>query len=240
MTIHYYITPEVFAAFPEYRRGVVFAHGILNRPSPPELVAALRAQEAALPARLDLAKLAEHPRFVSWRTAYRQSGVKPAEFRPSMEALARRVLHGDPLPSINTLVDIGTLVSLRYLTPVGAHATDMLQHDFGLRRATGAELFEPFGADLVEHPNPGEIIFAEGDTVLTRRWTWRQAKHTLVGPETSAVEFNIDALPPVGEPEVAEICDLVAALVSQYCGGQTSRAILGPDNPRVPVPGREG
>jgi hypothetical protein len=37
-----------------------------------------------------------------------------------------------------------------------------------LRPATGDESFVPFGSEEAEHPEPGEIVFAEGATVLTR------------------------------------------------------------------------
>ena len=111
--------------------------------------------------------------------------------------MARRALRGDELPAINALVDIGNIISLRHLIPAGGHAIDVLKGDIELRFATGDEEFVPFGTNDLEHPLPGEVIFVEGSIVLTRRWTWRQANHTLTLPETQAIEFNVDGLPPV-------------------------------------------
>ncbi len=233
MTLHYAIAPAVFERFPGYRRGVVLARGVANGASPPELVSALRAAEEDLAARLTLEQVTAHPQIASWREAYRALGIKPADFRPSMEALARRVLRRDPLPLINTLVDLGNLVSLRRLIPAGAHAVDVLSQDISLRPATGAEVFEPFGSDTVEHPLPGEFVFVEGDTVLTRRWTWRQAKHTLVTPETTAVEINVDGLPPVTAGEVDDTCRELAGLVQRYCGGRIRWEVLSAEHPRM-------
>ena len=142
----------------------------------------------------------------AWREAYRKFGAKPSEFRSSIEAMARRALRNDPLPSINTLVDIGNALSLRHLIPTGGHAIDRLHGDIALRLASGTEEFVPFGGTELEHPLPGEVIFAEGNTVLTRRWTWRQANHTLTLPETSAIEFNIDGLPPTTPVDVEKTC----------------------------------
>jgi DNA/RNA-binding domain of Phe-tRNA-synthetase-like protein len=233
MTRNYFISPYIFTRFPAYQRGVVLAYGLHNPPSPPELIDALRQAEQALCTQLAPETITSHPRIVSWREAYRSLGVKPSEFRPSVEALARRVLKRDPLPAISTLVDIGTLASIQNLMPIGAHAIDHVTGDIGLRLATGAETFEPFGADIVEHPLPGEVVFVEGEVVLTRRWTWRQAKHTLVVPETTAVEFNVDALPPLTRPEVEQICQQVAALIQRYCGGTTRFSILSAANPSI-------
>jgi DNA/RNA-binding domain of Phe-tRNA-synthetase-like protein len=233
MSLNYFISPDVFNRFPGYLRGVVIAHGVRNDPSPAELISALRAAEEALCAQLSPENITTHPRIESWREAYRSLGVKPSDFRPSVEALTRRVLKRDPLPAISTLVDLGNLVSIRSLVPIGAHAIDTLTQDIGLRLASGEEVFEPFGSDIVEHPLPGEIVFVEGNTVLTRRWTWRQARHTLVVPETTAVEFNVDALPPVSRGEVEQLCQEVAALVQLYCGGSARWEILSPDNPVI-------
>jgi DNA/RNA-binding domain of Phe-tRNA-synthetase-like protein len=227
------ISPDVFAKFPAYRRGIVIAHGIQNGPSPEALITRLRTAEAALCEQLAPENVATHPKIEAWREAYRSLGVKPTEFRPSMEALVRRVLKKDPLPAISAIVDLGTLISIRRLVPIGAHATDQLTADMDLRLATGGEIFEPFGTELVEHPNPGEIIFAEGQTVLTRRWTWRQSKHTLILPETTAVEFNVDALPPVTDEEIEQIFSEIGELLEKYCGGRVRHGILSRNNPSL-------
>ena len=199
----YSISEKIFSHFPGYVRGVVVAHEVTNGPSPPELVNLLREAEESVRSRLSLEQVAEEPRIKTWRDAYRAFGAKPSEYRSSVEAMARRVLRGDALPSINALVDIGNVISLRYLVPAGSHAIDVLQGDIEVRVATGHEDFLAFGSTELEHPQPGEVIFVEGDVVLTRRWTWRQAEHTLTLPETTAVEFNVDGLPPVTLDEVA-------------------------------------
>ena len=233
MALYYSISKDIFAKFPGYCRGVVIARSVTNGKSDEELVSALRAAENSLGERLSAETLTSHPQIESWREAYRSAGIKPSEFRPSVEALARRVLKTDPLPLISTLVDLGTLMSIQYLLPIGAHAMDFVTQDIELRLATGEEIFEPFGSDILEHPNPGEIVFVEGNTVLTRRWAWRQAKHTLVVPETKYVEINVDGLPPVTPAEVDQICQQVAAQVQKYCGGTARYEILSEENPRI-------
>ena len=137
---------------------------------------------------------------------------------PSVEAMTRRVLRGDELPAISALVDLGNVVSLRHLLPAGAHAIDLLKGNIELRFADGDEEFLAFGSEELENPLPGEVIFVEGKTVLTRRWTWRQAQHTLTLPETTAVEFNVDGLPPVTRSEVETACAEVAELTQRFCG----------------------
>jgi DNA/RNA-binding domain of Phe-tRNA-synthetase-like protein len=229
----YQIADDVFARFPEYRRGVVLAHDVRNGASPPELVEILRDEEEAARQRLHVDTLTTEPRLTSWREAFRALGYKPGDFRPSIEALLRRVLRGQELPAINALVDIGNIISLRHLLPVGGHAIDLLTENIALRPASGAEEFVPFGAEAVEHPAPGEFIFTEGATVLTRRWIWRQANHTLTLPETTAIEINIDGLPPVTDPELEAAAGDVMALVARFCGGRARFAVLDQRHPAM-------
>ena len=229
----YTIADEVFARFPGYVRGVVVAHGVSNNPSPADLVALLRAAEEEVRRTVNAATIAEHPRIRAWRAAFRAFGAKPSEFRSSIEALARRATRGDLLPAINALVDIGNIVSLRHLLPAGAHAIDALTEDLWLRPATGVEVFTALDGEAVEHPVPGEVILAQGEQVLTRRWVWRQGIATLIQPGTTAVEINVDGLPPVTVAEVEEICREVAALVERFCGGRTRWEILSAQYPSM-------
>jgi DNA/RNA-binding domain of Phe-tRNA-synthetase-like protein len=230
---HYSVASQIFERFPGYVRGVLIAHQVKNGPSPADLVGLLREAEDSVRARISPEQIAEEPFIKSWREAYRAFGAKPAEFRSSVEAMARRVLRGDELPAINALVDIGNVISLRHLIPVGGHAIDLLNGDVELRFATGDEEFIAFGTTEMEHPLPGEVIFTEGNTVLTRRWTWRQGTHTLTLPETTALEFNVDGLPPVTRTNIEEACAEVAGLVQRFCGGTTRIDYLTAETPRI-------
>ncbi len=232
-TLNYRIFPEIFEKYPGYARGVVLAFGVHNDRSPAELVRMLREAEEKVRRDTSLESIAEHPRIKPWREAYKAFGAKPSEYRSSVEAMARRALHGDQLPEINALVDIGNVLSLRHLLPVGGHSMDELSHDISLRFAVGDENFTPFGGTEIEHPQPGEVIFAEGDTVLTRRWTWRQGNYTLTVPETRTIEINIDRLPPIELEEIHSIAIQLMALVEQFCGGQTRYEILDRNNPQM-------
>lgn len=232
-TFAYSVQQAIFERYPGYVRGVVVSHGVVNGPATTGLTGLLRDAEQSVRDRLRLETLTEDPHIKAWREAYRSFGAKPSEFRSSIEAMARRALRGDELPSINALVDVGNVISLRHLLSAGGHAIDGLRDDIELRFADGGEVFVPFGSEQEENPLPGEVIFAEGTTVLTRRWTWRQANHTLTLPETTAVEFNVDGLPPVRPEDVMAASEELAALVTRFCGGSSRIELLSSENPKI-------
>ena len=229
----YSIDNEIFNMFPGYCRGVVLAFDIKNGDTPLELMNLLRETEASLKLKINKEEVASHHNINSWREAYRTFGAKPAKYRSSIEAMVRRVLNGNELPSINRVVDIGNILSLKHIITAGGHAIDEVTGNISLRKATGEEEFTAFGTDKIENPRPGEIIFTEGTTVLTRRWSWRQANHTSTKKSTTSLEMNIDGLPPVTSEQVDSICREAIELIKKYCGGKSRYEILSQENPQI-------
>ena len=63
------------------------------------------------------------------REAYKKCGKDPSRYRPSGEALCRRILRGIPLYQIDTLVDLINLVSIRYGYSIGGFDADKTAGD---------------------------------------------------------------------------------------------------------------
>jgi DNA/RNA-binding domain of Phe-tRNA-synthetase-like protein len=77
--------------------------------------------------------LADVPGVQAVRATYRAIGVDPTRYRPSSEALLHRILKGQSLYRINTLVDTLNLCSLRYMVPFGLYDLNALQPPVTLR-----------------------------------------------------------------------------------------------------------
>ncbi|MGL4519725.1 MAG: B3/B4 domain-containing protein [Phocaeicola sp.] len=60
------------------------------------------------------------------REAYKACGKDPSRYRPSGEALCRRILRGIPLYQVDTLVDLINLVSIRYGYSIGGFDADKI------------------------------------------------------------------------------------------------------------------
>jgi DNA/RNA-binding domain of Phe-tRNA-synthetase-like protein len=75
------------------------------------------------------------------RALYRRFGVDPTRHRPSNEALLRRVRRGDPLPRVNSLVDVGNLVSLRLQVPVGLYDLAKVEGELTVRLGRPGESY---------------------------------------------------------------------------------------------------
>jgi DNA/RNA-binding domain of Phe-tRNA-synthetase-like protein len=217
-TFSYRVAPEIFAAHPDFCLGVVVFDRIDNQREGSALAPLLRQAHEAVRESVR-GNVAEHPRIAAWREAFRRFGAKPSEHRSSIEAMVRRVLQPAEIPSINPLVDIGNIVSLRCLLPVGMHPLTSGPHSLAVRQAQAGDSFTPVDGGPPEIPPAGEVVLAAGNEVLTRRWTWRQAAGTRIHSRTSRVFMNVDGLAPAGHQEVMDAMTYAIDLVQWHCGG---------------------
>lgn len=212
-------SPDFAALFPEYTRVLVVARGMDNHGEHPELAELLRCSAERIRADAALAaNPAAHPRLAAWREAFRRFGAKPADTRPALESLARRVLKGDEISYINTGVALMNSLSMEFLLPVGGDDLHHVVGDFGLRLARGDEAFTPFLGGEIEHPGPGEVILADDASVMCRRWIWRQGDQTKITPDTTAVAINVDVFPPATVAEGEAAARELMVRLERFCG----------------------
>src|ERR687891_745959 len=131
--------------WPAIRAGVVHARSVTNGPSPPALLQEYRAEQRAASERLETLAIADHKSIGAWRRAFSQFGAKPTQYRSAPEALLRRLAKQGDIPTINTLVDIGNLISVRYAMPVAVVDLAGVTGVTTVQFATGSEQFTDLG-----------------------------------------------------------------------------------------------
>jgi lysyl-tRNA synthetase class 2 len=229
----YSVSPDLFTRYSGYVRGVVVLTGVVNLEGPIDEVARmLKKTQEALRERTDLDN---HPNVAAWRAAYSAFGARPSKYPSSIEAMVKRVRKGGELPYINTLAALCNIVSLKSIVTVGGHDVGVCAEPLWLGFAQGDETFTPFGTTEVEQPEPGEVVYLSGKTVLCRRWTWRQAEFTKLTRQTTHVAINVDGLPPVTHAEVNMIGEELATLARMYCGAKAECKYLAEDSPAIEV-----
>src|SRR5215469_17637185 len=184
MTVFQYDS-DLLKRYPAVVGGVILARGMTNGPAPIELQAAFIEEQQVTLQRIGSTPLSQIPSLVAWRAAFRSFGVDPTQYRSAAEALLRRLTKKGDIPSINTLVDLGNLVSIRYALPVAVFDTCALQGAVTVHFASGSERYTTLGEDEVDHPEPGEVVFSdETKLVVARRWCWRQSEQSAAQEDT--------------------------------------------------------
>jgi len=213
------VEAEVHRLRPDYRAMLVAVDGMVPSPGDDTSDALLQAAEAAARKALEATAVEQIPHVAHWREAYRAFGAKPQRTRNSLEALLRRAPSG--LPRVNRLTDIYNAVSVLHQVPLGGEDLHRYNGAPRLVRATGTEPFDTVagGGDVVEHPEPGEVVWCDDAGVTCRRWNWRQARRTQLSDDTTAALFILDALEPLSDLALQRATDDLVTHLSR----------LGPD-----------
>ena len=223
---------EILARYPAVVGGVILARGMTNGPTPESLLAAYAAEQQATLQRLGTTPLSQIPALAAWRTAFRGFDVDPTQYRSASESLLRRLTKKGDIPSINLLVDLGNLVSIRYALPVAVFDTRALQGAVTVHFAHGSERYTTLGQSEVDHPEPGEVVFSdETGLVIARRWCWRQSDQSAAQEDTTEAIITVEAHHTGGRRDIEAALNDLLELLKKYAGGSFTVGILDVGNP---------
>ncbi|GHO96712.1 hypothetical protein KSF_067600 [Reticulibacter mediterranei] len=225
---------EILARYPNVVGGVILAHGLTNSPTSEQLLSAYTAEQQATLKRQGDTPLSKLPSLSAWRGAFRTFGVEPTQYRCAAEALLRRLTKKGDIPSINTLVDLGNLVSIRYALPIAVVDTRAVQGPITVHFADGTERFTNLGQTEVDLPAPGEVIFSdEAGMGIARRWCWRQSEQSAAQLDTTDAIITVEGHHPQARQDIMAALTDLQALLETYAGGRFQTGILDAHNPSI-------
>ena len=133
------------------------------------------------------------------------------------------------LPSIDTLVDLANLVSIRHALPVAVFDSGSISGGIAVRFARGDEPWADLGSSTTERPEPGEVIFAdEADVVVARRWCWRQSAASAAREDTTEILVTVEGHHEEAMANVTDaLLDLEQLLEAHAAARVLRRAVLG-------------
>lgn len=212
--------PAVLERYPALSAGVILVSNLHNQPTPPDLAQLYLQEQQRVIERIGATPLSEIPSLAAWRAAFRQFGVDPTQYRSAAEALLRRLTKKGDIPSINALVDLCNLVSIRYALPVAAFDLRALQLPVTVQFALGTERYTPLGEASMEHPPAGEVIFADQTgLVIARRWCHRQSEESAAQLDTTTALLTVEAHHPGAAADIRHAVDDLLSLTSEFVGG---------------------
>ncbi|WP_304507561.1 B3/B4 domain-containing protein [Anaerotignum sp.] len=213
--------------------GVVIAKGVDNKKKIVEVAQFLEAETVAIRQRLEGINLKEYTGVVPYREAFLSLGVNPNKYMSSVEALSKRIMKGNDLPQINTIVDLGNALSLKYMLPMGAHDIGKMDDSLEVRFAKPEDVFVPFGGGEPETPDADELIYVSGNTVKTRRWIWRQSENGKIDEDSKDILFPIDGFLDCNGEAVKAAQSELAELLKSLFGCDVVTGLLTKDNPSI-------
>ena len=225
---------EVAEAFPAYRVALVVARGLeIAAERPPALADAIAEIESAAAETLADSPLAELPELRAWRAAYKAFGVKKTSYRSSVERLLKAVQQGRGLPRVNALVDAYNALSVRHRMPIGADDLALVSGELAFRPSRPGDSFIALGdtEGRDDPPKPGEIVYADAEKLLCRRWNWYQDARSATRPQTRAAVLTVQSL----EADPAPAAEALGAWLTEHCRASCAFAVADHRQPSVTV-----
>jgi len=218
--MHFTIDQELICRYPALRIGVVVGRGIQNAREHPELTALKAGLERRFAAQHRPEDVNNHPYILAWRETYRSFGAKPKDHRPTAEALLRRIVRGEPAPLINVAVNCYLLAELEHFLPVGGYDLSHIAGSIQLRFSPGGEPFLPLGGRESEVTQPGEVVYADRDKVLTRRWNYKDSDLAKITEDSTDIVLFCEAAElSIPTSAVESSAKTIADHLAHFCGG---------------------
>jgi len=138
------IPPPILEAAPKYRI-MALTCSLCNTDLDEALWQEIEAETELFRQRYVVEDINKLPGIYEMRQLYKKLGKDPNRYRPSAEALCRRILKDKSLYRINTLVDIINLISIHTGYSIGGFDYEKISGDLKLGVGEAGEKFEAIG-----------------------------------------------------------------------------------------------
>lgn len=142
------ISPEISEACPQLALAIIRCE-LKNSERSSYLWAEMETEIEKFRATHLLEDINKRPQIAGTRRIYKALGKDPNRYRPSAEALCRRIVRGIPIYRVSTLVDIINLVSIRSGFSIGGFDIEKIQGNIVLGVGTANDEFEAIGRGLL-------------------------------------------------------------------------------------------
>ena len=172
-------------------------------------------------ARCSIETLKTDPTVRAYRDFYWKLDIDPTKTRPSGEALLRRVLHGDELPQISTVVDGYNLVSMKAIIPVSGFDYEKLDPPFQVRFAESTETFAGIGMSKPLALKKNTLVLADQNQILCI-YPYRDSDHSKITFQTRDALIVAYGSPGITENQLMTTIETTLSYIKQTSQGEVT------------------
>jgi len=159
------------------------------------------------------------PVFRAYRDFYWSVGIDPTKTRPAGEALARRILGGRDLPTINTLVDSYNIASAEsYIAITAFDLSTVSKGSLRMRKAKPDEMFLGIGMNSPIKLSGIEIVIEDQSEMdLVAVYPYRDSDASRVTESTRDVLMMMCGVPGISDADLELAKVKTKEYVEEYC-----------------------
>src|SRR5271163_1845824 len=211
---------DIEIKLPGVKLGIVEGHGVAVKALHPDLTKLLDEVCVRKQKEFTVESLAEAEPIRAIRGLFRSWGMDPSKYRPSSEALSRRVVQGKGLYRVSNVVDISNLGSIETGWPYGCYDRSRIRAPIALRHGAAGERYEGIGKQTWHLE--GRPVLADPDGPFGSPIS--DSTRSMI--TESAREILVVIYAPAAAPDasIERAMARLAERLTQFAGGQATRA----------------
>ncbi|MCI1859424.1 MAG: hypothetical protein LKI80_14940 [Sporolactobacillus sp.] len=210
------ISDQLRERVPGFKVGIISYRKIRIGNMPPEIAERLPLFYENIRLSLEDQPVAAIPAVREWRAVFKKAGTDPSHYRPSQEALLRRIRRDGCLPTIHSAVDLNNFFSVQHSIPLGIYDADRLRLPVEIRIGGPADRYEALNGRIMEMK--GKICSADNDGAFGSPIV--DSQRTAIGKETKNALQVVYLRPSMADDEAEKLIRKIAEMFTQVHGGE--------------------
>lgn len=202
--------------------GIIVYRDITVGSSPQMLKGRIRLFQESLHLDLEDKEMKDIPGVAEWRSIFKDTGTDPSRYRPSIEALYRRIKKGQFLEPFNSAVDLNNFFSLKYEIPFGIYDVSKLDGDVTLAVGDDSASYEGLNGREIKLNNM--LHTSDGGGPFGSPFV--DSRRTAVSEGTNSALHVVYFKPSMEVSECEEMLAAISEMFLQVHGGTSEFWVL--------------
>lgn len=209
------LSQNLLGRLPEYQVGVLAYYDIFVSNSPQMMRGRFEYFQEELKISLESKSITDIAGVAEWRNVFKTFGMDPTRYRPSSEALFRRLKKGNRLPSIHSAVDLNNYFSLKYEIPMGIYNLNQIKMPVEIRIGNEDDQYEAINGRTMNMS--GKLLSADKEGAFGSPIV--DSKRTMTTENSKTALHLIYLKPSTSHTNAKKILDQIGSSFQQIHGG---------------------
>jgi len=212
----------IFLKEPNFQVGILYYNKIEVSSSPQMLKGRLQLFQEQLFFELEDKPVNSFEGIQEWRVLWKKLGADPNRYRPSMEAMYRRIAKQNYITPLHSAVDLNNFFSLRYEIPLGIY--DLKQVTGDIYITIGNSEMAYFGLNGRENNLNGILTLQDETGAFGSPFV--DSKRTAVTEDTTSALQVVFLRPSMPQEAATKLIESMGQMFTQVHGGDAESILL--------------
>ncbi|MFT8318788.1 MAG: phenylalanine--tRNA ligase beta subunit-related protein [Sporolactobacillus sp.] len=216
------VSEKLKKKIPGFQAGIIIYHHIVISELPPIISERLPLFYENIRLSLETQPIHAIPGVKEWRAVFKAAGSDPSRYRPSQEALLRRINRDGQPHRVNSAVDLNNFFSVQYSIPLGIYTLQSLTPPVMLTIGTAQDQYEGLNGRLMNVED--KIISTDKSGAFGSPIV--DSKRTCVTQETTDALQIVYLRPSMPENDTKRLIQKITEMFHQVHGGENDWMII--------------